>query len=160
MDGFSINHLGPPKKMPLSKDTDIQIPFHDVDSMRIAWHGHFAKYFEVARCNLLDEIGHGYQAMFDCGYAWPIVDMRIRYMRALRFSQTIRVTATLKQWDHLLKITYRIRDPETGGSLTRGYTTHAPVDVATGELYFGQPPQVASALAAAGITPPASGEFP
>lgn len=143
--------------MAFTAHTDIQVPFYDVDSMRIAWHGHFVKYFELARCQLLDELGHGYQAMFASGYAWPIVDMRIRYMRPLRFDQKIRVTASLKRWDHLLKITYRIRDCDAGGSLARGYTTHAPVDVASGELYLGQPPQVTQALAAAGVAPPENG---
>lgn len=140
-----------------SATTEIKVPFYDVDSMRIAWHGHFVKYFELARCELLDGLGHGYQAMFDSGYAWPIVDMRIRYMRPLRFDQHIRVTATLKQWDHQLKITYRIRDRDSGGSLARGYTTHAPVDVNSGELYLGQPPEVAQALADAEISLPENG---
>ena len=33
----------------------IAVPFHDIDSIGIAWHGHYAKYFEIARCALLDE---------------------------------------------------------------------------------------------------------
>jgi acyl-CoA thioester hydrolase len=28
----------------------ITVPFHDVDSIGAAWHGHYAKYFEIARC--------------------------------------------------------------------------------------------------------------
>jgi len=145
--------------MPLTSSIEIQVPFHDVDSMRIAWHGHFVKYFELARCQLLDELGHGYAAMFASGYAWPVVDMRIRYMRPLRFDQKISVSATLKQWDHLLKITYRIRDTKSGGSLARGFTTHAPVNVDTGELYLGQPPEVRRALAEAGVSPPEKSTF-
>ena len=37
-------------------ETIIEVPFHDVDVMRVAWHGHYVKYFEIARCALLDKI--------------------------------------------------------------------------------------------------------
>ena len=30
----------------------IRVPFHDVDLMEVVWHGHYAKYFEIARCAL------------------------------------------------------------------------------------------------------------
>ena len=32
-----------------SASVEIQIPFHDIDIMGIAWHGHYAKYLEIAR---------------------------------------------------------------------------------------------------------------
>ena len=28
---------------------EITVPFHDVDMMEVVWHGHYTKYFEVAR---------------------------------------------------------------------------------------------------------------
>jgi acyl-CoA thioester hydrolase len=34
---------------------DLEIPFHDVDMMQVVWHGHYAKYFEIARCALLEK---------------------------------------------------------------------------------------------------------
>lgn len=137
--------------MEFTTQTDIQVPFFDVDSMCIAWHGHYAKYFELARCDLLTRIGHDYDAMFASGYTWPIVDMRIRYMRPLRFNQQVRVAATLKRWDHQLRIAYRVRDIDTGGMQARGHTLQAPVDMATGEMVFGQPDVVARALVQAGL---------
>ena len=29
---------------------ELTVPFYDVDSMDIVWHGHYLKYFEDARC--------------------------------------------------------------------------------------------------------------
>lgn len=141
-----------PEENALARATiDLQVPFFDVDSMGIVWHGHYAKYFELARCELLAQIGHDYHAMFDSGYAWPVVDMRVRYMRPLRHDQRVRVTATLQRWDHQLKIAYRIRDREQGASLARGTTLQAPVDLASGEMLHGQPAAVTAALARAGL---------
>lgn len=146
----------------MSIDTriELRVPFFDVDAMRIAWHGHFAKYFELARCRLLEEIGYDYDDMFASGYAWPIVDMRIRYLRPLRFNQYVEVTATLKRWDYQLKIAYRIRDLKTSAALVRGTTLQAPVNIETGELYLGLPPAVARALSKAGLSLPENREFP
>jgi acyl-CoA thioester hydrolase len=138
--------------------TDIRVPFFDVDSMYMTWHGHYAKYFELARCDLLEYIGHDYEAMFASGYSWPVVDMRIRYMRPLRFNQLARVTTLLKRWDHQLRIAYRIRDAESGSLLARGYTLQVPVDMATGEMHPGQPEAVTRALQRAGLD--AAGQCP
>jgi len=27
----------------------LEVPFHDVDALRIVWHGHYLKYLELAR---------------------------------------------------------------------------------------------------------------
>lgn len=139
--------------MPLSAEIEIQVPFVDVDSMRIVWHGHYARYLELARCKLLDTIGHGYDAMFASGYSWPVVDMRIRYLRPLHFNQAVRVIATLKRWDHQLRIAYLLRDGDSGGALARGHTLQVPVDMGSGEMFFGQPEAVARALARSGLQP-------
>ena len=34
----------------LHLDTDVTVPFFDVDSMNVVWHGHYVKYLEIARC--------------------------------------------------------------------------------------------------------------
>lgn len=146
--------------MSIDSRIELRVPFFDIDAMRIAWHGHFAKYFELARCRLLEEVGYDYDAMFASGYAWPIVDMRIRYLRPLRFNQDVEVTATLKRWDYQLKIAYRIRDLKTSAALVRGTTLQAPVNIETGELYLGLPPAVARALSKAGLSLPENREFP
>jgi len=44
-------------------EVEIEVPFFDVDLMEIVWHGHYLKYFEVARCALLDKIGYNYMQM-------------------------------------------------------------------------------------------------
>lgn len=142
--------------MAFTAHIDLQVPFFDVDSMKIAWHGNYAKYFEVARCELLTQIGHDYNDMFTSGYSWPIVDMRIRYMRPLRFNQTVRVAAILKRWDHQLRIAYRVRDCDSSSLLARGHTLQAPVNMTTGELSFDQPEAVVQALQQAGLNPDGS----
>ncbi|MDH5736721.1 MAG: acyl-CoA thioesterase [Gammaproteobacteria bacterium] len=114
--------------------TQLEIPFHDVDSMGIVWHGHYFKYFEIARCRLLDQFEFGYRAMADSDYSWPVVDSRIKFIRPVTFEQLITVQAELKEWDLRLKIDYLITDSLNGERLTRGHTIQAAVDRKSGKL--------------------------
>ena len=36
-------------EMSMHADVIIEVPFHDVDTMNVVWHGHYLKYFEIPR---------------------------------------------------------------------------------------------------------------
>ncbi|MCR9212224.1 MAG: acyl-CoA thioesterase [Proteobacteria bacterium] len=124
----------------LESEIDIKSQFYDLDPMNIVWHGNYARFFEQARCALLDKLDFNYQQMSETGYAWPIVDMRIKYVRPVRFPQTVRVTATLAEYENRLKINYLIRDAETLEKVTKGFTIQVAVDINTEEMMFQSPP--------------------
>ena len=46
-----------------SATVELEIPFHDIDLMEIAWHGHYAKYLEIARGALLNTIDYNVKEM-------------------------------------------------------------------------------------------------
>jgi acyl-CoA thioester hydrolase len=119
---------------------EIEIPFHDVDMMEIAWHGHYAKYLEIARCAMLETIAYNVQHMKASGYAWPVIEMNTRYAAPLRFQQKIRVEATLVEVENRMKISYRIFDGESGKPLTKAYTVQVAVSIESGEMLFASPP--------------------
>jgi acyl-CoA thioester hydrolase len=120
-------------------EIDLNIPFHDADMMEIVWHGHYAKYFEIARCELLDRIGYNYLAMRDSGYDWPIIDLRIRYIKPAVFGQNVKVRAALAEWENRLKIDYLITDAATGAKLVKGHTIQVAVDRRTHEMCLESP---------------------
>ncbi|WP_282342803.1 MULTISPECIES: acyl-CoA thioesterase [unclassified Pseudomonas] len=123
----------------LQSEIEVLVPFFDVDSMDIVWHGHYVKYLEVARCALLERIGHNYQQMRDAGYGWPIIDLQLRYVRPARFNQRISVRADLVEWENRLKINYLIRDVETGERLTRASSVQVAVEIASREMQLASP---------------------
>lgn len=106
---------------------EMEVPFFDVDSYRIVWHGNYPKYFEVARCQLLEKIGYPYQKMEESGYFFPVIDLKTRYVKPIVFRQDILVTASLKSWQHKLVIDYVVTDKITGTTLTKGQTTQVAV---------------------------------
>lgn len=123
----------------LKAEIEILVPFFDVDMMEVVWHGHYVKYFEEARCALLDKLGHNYRQMRDAGYAWPIIDLQVRYVRGAQFGQRIRVRADLVEWENRLKINYLITDVTTGERMTRGSSVQVAVEIATREMLLASP---------------------
>jgi len=117
----------------------IEIPFHDIDVTEVVWHGHYAKYIELARCALLDTIDYNYPQMGESGYMWPVIDLRIRYAQPLFFQQKIVVKAKLVEWENRLKINYEIADLSTGKRLTKASTVQVAVDLKSGEMLFESP---------------------
>ncbi|MDP3979096.1 MAG: acyl-CoA thioesterase [Pseudomonas sp.] len=123
----------------LQAEIELVVPFFDVDSMDVVWHGHYVKYFEVARCALLDKLGHNYTQMRAAGYAWPIIDLQLRYIRGAQFGQTIVVRADLIEWENRLKIHYLICDAESGERMTRGSSVQVAVAMASREMQLASP---------------------
>lgn len=48
----------------------LSVPFFDLDSAGVVWHGRYFRYFELARARLLDDIGYGYGEMAASGFIW------------------------------------------------------------------------------------------
>ena len=120
-------------------EIETQVQFYDLDPMEIVWHGNYAKYLELARCALLDKIDYNYTQMKASGYAWPIIDLHLRYAGPARFMQRLKVRATIVEWQNRLKIDYLITDAASGKRLNRASTTQVAVDIATGEMCFVSP---------------------
>lgn len=120
----------------LSAEIELSPAFHDLDPMNVVWHGRYVQYIELARCELLRRVDYDYPQMRDSGYVWPVVDLRLRYVRPLLYGARVRVRATIVEWENRLKIEYEIRDCGSGERLTRGYTVQVAVDVASGEMQY------------------------
>ena len=123
----------------LQAEVELTVPFFDVDMMEVVWHGHYVKYFEEARCALLDKLGHNYRQMREAGYAWPVIDLQVRYVRGAQFGQRIRVRADLVEWENRLKINYLITDVATGERMTRGSSVQVAVEIASREMLLASP---------------------
>jgi acyl-CoA thioester hydrolase len=130
----------------LQAEVTLEIPFHDVDSMGIVWHGHYLKYFEIARTALMRRVGMDLADMHASGCAWPVVTCEVKYLRPLRYGQKIRVEAVLEDYDCRLRISYAIHDLENDERLTRASTTQFPIDVLTGEARYETPAGLIAAI--------------
>ena len=112
------------------------VEFYDVDSMKIVWHGNYVKYMEKARCSLLDKIGFGYLEMVRIGVAFPVAEVKLKYVRSLHFGEKVKIVSHLVEYENCIKIKYEFYNAETGELTTKGESMQMAVDMSTNETLF------------------------
>jgi acyl-CoA thioester hydrolase len=117
-------------------EEEISIEFHDLDPMKVVWHGNYINYFEAGRRALLDKIGYDYYEMEESGYAFPVIEVSAKYLGSLRFKDRAVVKAVLVEYENRLKIKYEIRNAKTGLVTTRGVSTQMALNMRTNESCF------------------------
>lgn len=131
----------PDHAMPdLSTEITLTPAFHDLDPMQIVWHGHYVKYLELARCALLAKFGYDYPQMQASGYAWPVVDMRLKYVAPASYGQALLIRAEITEWENRLRIDYLIRDAVSGHRLNKAHTIQVAVEIASQQMQYVCPP--------------------
>lgn len=133
----------------INVELDQEVDFFDVDAYRIVWHGNYAKYFEIARCKLLELIDFTYEDMEKSRFFFPVIDINIRFVKPLIFKQKFVITATLLEWEHKLKIGYVITDKLSGERLTRGSTSQVAVAMPEQIIQFVSPAALTDKVTAA-----------
>jgi acyl-CoA thioester hydrolase len=113
----------------LSIKYPIKIHYFDVDPMNVVWHGNYVRFMEMARTALIAQMGYDYAAMDASGYVWPIVDMRIKYVRPLLLQQSVVIEATLVEYENRIVVDYKFIDQETDKLLTKATTTQVAVKI-------------------------------
>lgn len=112
----------------------IDVPFHDVDALRIVWHGHYLKYFEIARTELFRSKGLDAAELDRMGVWFVVVESRCRHTRPLRIGDRASVEARFLPNQRLPTVVYRIRNETNGEVCARGRTVLAPVDARDGTM--------------------------
>jgi len=75
--------------MTLKELTKINVRFHEVDSLRIVWHGHYLKYFEDGREAFGRKYGIGYMDVFGFGMMTPLVKVSCDYKKPVKYEDKI-----------------------------------------------------------------------
>lgn len=137
------------KQGSVSATVETVVAFHDVDVAAIVWHGHYLKYLENARWALLERIDFGLNAMRASGYAWPIVELHVKYVKAARFGDRLAIRASIAEWQNRLAINYLVTHSATNERVARAQTVQVAVDAHSGALQFASPPVLVERLQAA-----------
>jgi len=123
-----------------------EIPFHDVDSLGIVWHGHYYKYFELARTALYRSLNFDVDDMGRLGFSFPVIESQCRYVEALRYGQPIDISARFREWEYYILIEYRITETGSGKRVAYGHTKQAVCDLA-GQLQPCVPESITNIIA-------------
>ena len=127
------------KHSAISAQFSCEVAFSDVDLAQVVWHGHYLRYLENARWELMRLIGFDLPDMMNSGYLWPVVDLHVKYIRAARFGDRLRVRASLVEWEQRLAVNYLVTDAADGARVARAQTVQVAVRPPENELLFVMP---------------------
>ena len=68
------------------------------------WHGHYFKYLELARTELMRVHRLDVPDLVELGFHMMVVDAHCRYMRPLRYGERVRVTARFVDFDQRIVV--------------------------------------------------------
>ncbi|KHD26217.1 4-hydroxybenzoyl-CoA thioesterase [Vibrio caribbeanicus] len=131
--------MNPEIQYALEAEVTLITSFQDADPMGVIYHGNFFRFFEEARRVLMDKIDYGYLKMNESGYMWPIIDTRVKYVKAIPFNHQIRVHAKLTEWENRLRVDYVIYDAQTNQRMCKAHTTQVAVSIKEQEMCFASP---------------------
>ncbi|MBY0425038.1 MAG: acyl-CoA thioesterase [Cytophagales bacterium] len=86
-------------KTQLSERTRIKIRFSEVDSLKIVWHGNYAKYLEEGRESFGHKYGLNYLYVFEEGYVTPLVNITVDFKKTVSYGEVIIVETVYENTD-------------------------------------------------------------
>jgi acyl-CoA thioester hydrolase len=121
-------------------EAEITVEFYDLDPLRIVWHGNYLHYFEAGRRALLEKIGYSYEEMEKSGYAFPVIEVSVKYLNSLRLNDRAIVKAILMEYENRLLVRYEICNVQTGVLSAKGSSTQMAFDIKNNDSCFVCPP--------------------
>ncbi len=134
-----------PAPPPTATAVELEIPFHHVDVLGIAWHGHYPKYLDLARNALLRAHRLDVEDLRDLGFRFMISESFLHHASPLRYRDRVRVSAWLGEVENRIDIAYRVLDLTTGALAAEGWTALITTR-ADGTLCLETPPEILARL--------------
>jgi len=113
---------------PLHCTVEHRVLFGEVDAMAIAWHGNYARLFEMASTELRRKVGLSYEDFFVAEVRAPIVQLHVDYKKPLVLDELARIQ-TKMLWNDAarLNVEYTVFK-EDGSVAATGYTVQLFTD--------------------------------
>ena len=102
---------------------------YETDQMGIVHHSNYIRWFEEARCDLLDYMGVGFADLEKQGIISPILSVEADYLRMVYYGDTVSIDAYIKEYNGIkLIVGYEVKDDRTGMVHCRGTSKHCFID--------------------------------
>lgn len=124
----------------LKSQVEHTVNFNEVDMMGVVWHGHYVRFFEMAREAFAREHGMDVRDLVAAGLRTPIVKMDVKYKAPARYGEVLVIEARHaieKEPKFILK--FRVTEKESRRLLTVGQTTQIFTSP-EGEVFYFPPP--------------------
>jgi acyl-CoA thioester hydrolase len=116
----------------LEASVDIRVRYAETDKMGYVYYGNYSTYLEVARVEMLRDLGIVYKDLEDEDILLPLLDFSIKYIRPGKYDDILTVKTKIeKKPATRLYFTYEIYNQEET-LITKAETTLVFVNAKTG----------------------------
>lgn len=106
-----------------------KINYYETDKMGIVHHSNYIRFFEEARCDLLDTCGLPYDLMEEKGILSPVLGISCKYKQHVTYGDTIQVKAFIKDFTGVkFTVAYEIYNKDTAILCVTGESNHCFTD--------------------------------
>ena len=111
----------------------VRVRYSETDKMGYCYYGNYAAYFEVARVEMLRELGMTYKKMEENGIVLPVADYHIRYIKPAYYDDLLIIkTKVTKKPSTKIEFSYETFN-EAGELLNTAETVLVFFDIALGK---------------------------
>ena len=126
---------------------EFRVPFHEVDPLQVLWHGHYLKYFEIARAALFESLGVDlYEFHKRSQHVFPITRSQVKHIRPLRLGERFTCSARLVESQRKLVVDFEVRLLPDNELCARGRTEQVAVKFPELELELVIPEELRAIL--------------
>ena len=113
----------------LESSVEFRVRYSETDQMRVAHHGHYLAWCEMARTEHMRRHGVSYRDLEARGVRLAVSEAHVRYARPARYDDPLRVTAWLSEAaSRRVSFGYRVERMDDGALLATAETTLISID--------------------------------
>ena len=108
---------------------ELRVRYADTDQMGWAYYGHYLRWFEIGRAELIRSLGRSYHTIEqEDGVLLPVLEARCRYLHGARYDELVTIETGLVSLARArVTFGYRVLG-EDGTSCAFGHTEHCYTD--------------------------------
>lgn len=80
----------------ISSETKIRVRYGETDKMGYVYYGNYSLYFEVARTEMIRNLGFPYSRLEQEGVMMPVLSMNIKYIRPAYYDDELTIRVMIK----------------------------------------------------------------
>lgn len=109
----------------MTHETQIRVRYGEVDAMGFVYHSHYVEYFDVARSEMMRELGMPNSEIERAGIMLPVLKVEIDYKNPALYDDLLTIRTTLREMPKVkIKFEYEVFR-ENGECITTGAVTLA-----------------------------------
>lgn len=75
----------------LESTCKIRVRYSETDQMGYVYYGNYASYYEVARVEMLRDLGTSYKEMEESGIMMPVLELKCKYIKPARYDDELTI---------------------------------------------------------------------